>query len=242
MLHRDEWQLDADHVADLARPESAGVHDVLGADGALLGLQQPLAVGLLGDRQHPVVLDHLSATLAGSAGVRVGGAVRVEVALVRVEERAGEPGRVDDRHHLGCLVGGEQVRLVVAHVAVPGELGLQPLRALRRAGELDPTGEVQPGALAALLLDGAVHADRVGLQAGDDRVGVDRVEAAGSVPARTCGELAAFDQRDIGESAQREVVQDAAADDAAADHDDAVLVLHRSQTDSVSWRCSCTWR
>ena len=108
---------------------------------------------------------------------------------MRVEQRAGEPGGVDDRHHLGRLVGGEEVRLVVAHVAVPGELGLQPLCALWRAGQLDPAGEVQPGALAALLLDGAVHADRVGLQAGDDGVGVDGVEAAGGVPAGAGGEL-----------------------------------------------------
>ena len=86
--------------------------------------------------------------------------------------------------------------------------------------------DVQPRALTGLRFDLGVKADRVLLQGGDPRVGVHRVEPARRVPGGTGGELLALDQRDVGKAAQREVIQDAAPDDAAADHDDLVLVLH----------------
>ena len=41
--HRDERVVDAHHVADASRPEAGGVHDVLGRDIPLLGLDPPLA-------------------------------------------------------------------------------------------------------------------------------------------------------------------------------------------------------
>jgi hypothetical protein len=59
-------------------------------------------------------------------------------------------------------------------------------------------------------------------------VGVDGVEAAGRVPRRPRGELAAFDQHDIGDAARGEVIRDADPYDAAADHDDLVPIPHRS--------------
>ena len=47
MLHREHRQLEPDHAADLARPQAAGVDDVLGVHGALFGDDVPRAVGAL---------------------------------------------------------------------------------------------------------------------------------------------------------------------------------------------------
>jgi hypothetical protein len=46
MLHGEHRQLDADHAADLARPEPAAIDHMLGVDSALLGDDVPGAVGL----------------------------------------------------------------------------------------------------------------------------------------------------------------------------------------------------
>ena len=47
MLHRENGQLEPDHAADLAGPEPAGIHHMLGVDIALLGDHVPGAVGPL---------------------------------------------------------------------------------------------------------------------------------------------------------------------------------------------------
>ena len=41
VLHGEHRQLQPDHAADLARPEPAGIDDVLGVDRALLGDDGP---------------------------------------------------------------------------------------------------------------------------------------------------------------------------------------------------------
>ena len=150
--HRHERMVDAHHVADPARPQPGRVHDVFGGDRALLGLDPPPAAGERHEREHPVVLDHLGASLARGPGVGLRGAVRIEVAFERVEEPAVETLRVDDGDHLDRLVGRKQVGVGVLS-AEPVELRLQPLPPLGRAGELHAAAHVQPDALTALLFD-----------------------------------------------------------------------------------------
>ena len=218
-------QVDADHLPDPAGPQPPRVDDVLGDDRPLLGLQPPLPRGELRHRQHAVVLHDVGPSLPGRHRVGVGGAVRVQVPLVGVEQRTGQPRRVDDRAQLGRLARGQQV-CVGAHRPVPGQLGPQPLPPSSRAGQLQPARQVEPRPLAALGLDLRVHLDRVLLQPGDGGVGVDRMEPTRRVPARAGRELGPLDQGDVGQPAKRQVVQHAAADDAAADDDDLVPVPH----------------
>src|SRR5260370_35529089 len=45
MLHREDRQFEADHAADLARPQAAGIDDMLGMEVALFGDDVPRAVG-----------------------------------------------------------------------------------------------------------------------------------------------------------------------------------------------------
>ena len=55
VLHGEHRQLEPDHAADLARPEAAGIDDVLGVDRALLGHHVPRAVGVLDEFGDAVV-------------------------------------------------------------------------------------------------------------------------------------------------------------------------------------------
>jgi hypothetical protein len=49
VLHGENRQFETDHAAHFARPEAAGIDDVVGLDRALLGDDVPGAVGLLGE-------------------------------------------------------------------------------------------------------------------------------------------------------------------------------------------------
>ena len=171
------------------------------------------------------MLDHLGAARAGGDRVGARGAARIERALQRVIERAEHPGRIDDRHQVDGLLGGQEAGVGVL-TPQPCQLGSQPAPPLGGARELHAAAHVQPDALAALRLDLRIEPDRVLLQRGDACVAVHRVEPAGRVPGGAGGEFLALEQRGIGAAAKGEVIQDAAADDAAADDDDLIPVFH----------------
>ena len=190
VLHREHRQLEPDHAADLARPEAAGIDHVLGADRALLGHDVPRAVGIRDELGHAIVEHDLGAGDPRRFRVGVRRAVRIEVALDRVPHRADEVFFVDQRQHLLRLRDVDDLRLH-AEIAAARMRHLQPVEALRRVGELQPAGQMQPAGFAGDRLDLLVEPDRIGLQLGDVRVGVQRVEAAGGVPGRAGGELRA---------------------------------------------------
>ena len=223
--HRHERVVDADHPADPPRPQARRVDDVLRCDGAELRLHAPFPARKASKGQHPVVLDHLGPSLLRRAGVGVGRPVRIEIPLVRVEERALQARRIDDRDHRGRFGGRDQVG-VRPHRAQPGQLGLQPPPPLRRARQLQAAGHLQTDALPALRLDLRVEADRVLLERRDIGVAVDGMETTRRVPRRPRREFLALDQRDVRQAAQRQVIRDAATDDAATDDDDPVVALH----------------
>ena len=183
VLHREQRQLEPDHPPDLARPEAAGVDDVLGLDGAVLGDDVPGAVGLLGQLDDAVAEHDRRAERLRRLGVGVGGAGRVEVALDRVPERADEVARVHQREHRRRLAGGDDLGLH-AEAAPLGVGEPQEVHALGRAGHHHAAGQVQPARLAGELLELAVEPDGIGLELRDVRVAVQRVEAAGGVPGR----------------------------------------------------------
>src|ERR1700678_399837 len=104
-------------------------------------------------------------------------------------------------------------------------VGLQPFPPRRRRRQTVAAGHVHADALAALLLDPVVEIDRVGLERGDVRVIVHRMEAGRGVPGRARREFRPLDQQNVRPAPMREVVQHARADDAAADDDDPIMTF-----------------
>ena len=101
MLHGQDRQLDADHPADLARPQPAGVDDVLGVDRvAALEPDVPRPVRALLQADDRLVLVDLRAELLGALHVRAGDPGRVDVPLDRVVQRADEVLRVEQREEV----------------------------------------------------------------------------------------------------------------------------------------------
>ncbi|CAB4956872.1 unannotated protein [freshwater metagenome] len=228
MLHRGHRMVDPDHVTHLAGPEPCGIHDMLGDHRALLGIEPPQAIGRARDGQHPVVKDDVGPAQPRCARVGVRRAMRIEIALVRIEEASHQSGGFDDRDEIDDLVHVEHSRALRAHHRVPVELGPEPLHALWSAREFNAAGHPQTHTDAALGLDLRVEPDRVLLQGRDVSVAVDRVKATCRMPTRPGGELGALDDRDICPAPQGQVIEQAAPDDAAADNDDLVRRLHPS--------------
>ncbi len=182
MLHGEHRQLEADHAADLARPQSAGIDHVLGFDRALLGHDLPTAVGFLVKLGHAVVEDDLGT--GEPRGLRIGmrRAVGIEMALDGIPECTDEVALVDQRQQLFCFRRGDDLRLH-AEIAPARMRHLQPIEPLGGIGKLQPAGQMQSAGLTGDRLDVLIEIDRIGLQLGDVRIGVQRVEAAGRVPA-----------------------------------------------------------
>ena len=107
VLHGEHRQLQADHAADLARPEPAGIDHLLGDHLALVGDHPPMPVGAPHD-----VLDlgeavDLGAELACRLGIGVRDARRVEMSVLLVPDRADELRGVEKRHQFGAPPCGE---------------------------------------------------------------------------------------------------------------------------------------
>src|SRR3546814_13931002 len=93
---------------------------------------------------------------------------------------------------------------------------LVPYTTLFRFGHVDAAG------LAGDRLDLLVEVDGVSLQLGDVGIAVEGVHAARGVPGRPGGELAALPQHDVAPAGLGQMIEHAAADNAAADACDQI--------------------
>ena len=98
-----------------------------------------------------------------------------------------------------------------------GALGLEEVHAIRGGGDGEAADVVQAAGLAGDGFQLLVELDRVALERRHVGVGVQRVEAARRVPRGSGGELRALDQHDVLPAELGQMVEHAAADDAAAD-------------------------
>ncbi|MEI9983627.1 MAG: hypothetical protein WDN69_10740 [Aliidongia sp.] len=147
------------------------------------------------------------------------------MAFIRVVHRAEEFGFLEQRHELLRFGRREQLGMH-AEIAALGMGHAQEIHPLRRAGQHEAAGEMQPAGLARDRFDLLVKLDRVALQLGDIGIAVQSVEAAGSVPGRTGCQLLPFQQHDVAPAGLGQVIEHAAPDDAAPDDDDLCLSLH----------------
>ena len=226
VLHRRYGKLDARHPADLLGPQAGCVDHVLGDDGAFLGDHVPAAAGPLAEFQHPVVLDDLSAAQLRGLGIGVDDAGRVDVAFALGVEAAEHAVGVEDGAALLDLVDADQMHVVDAHGLEDPVGGFQPFPALGRGGHRNAAGHVHADVLAGFLLDLRKQVDRVGLQCRDVGIGIQRVEAARRVPARSGGHHVALDQRDIAPAEFRKMVEHRGSDHAAADDHRPIMGFH----------------
>jgi hypothetical protein len=224
VLHGQHRELQPHHAPDLARPQAAGVHDMLGVHVALLGDDVPGAVAARLQIRDSGVPHDLGATKLRGFGIGLRHAIGIDVPLDRIEQRADEVLLVHQRKQSRRLIHRDDLELH-AEVAAARLRHLQPVHALAGAGQHDAPGHVHTAGLFGDALDLLVEIDGVLLQLGDVRVAVDGVHAAGGVPGRAAGELAALDQQHVLPAGLGEMVEDARPHHAAADDHHPCLVL-----------------
>jgi len=144
-----------------------------------------------------------------------------------IVERADDAIHVCDGTDFADLTGSDDACLE-AHVAVFGALGLEKVHAVRRGGDGQAAHVVQTAGLAADGFQLFVELDGVTLQRRHVGVRVEGMEATGGVPCGSGGEFRSLDQHHVLPAELGEVVQHAAADDAAANDGHLHMGFHLS--------------
>ena len=116
VLHRLNRQVNACHLANLSRPKTAAVHNVLRVDRTFGGDNVPASVGTLRHIGGATVGEIMSAMRLGRLGKRIGRTGRVEMAVLCVPQNRVIVVRIDQRMTLGQLLGRNEF-LIQTHVA-----------------------------------------------------------------------------------------------------------------------------
>ena len=225
--HRDHRDDDAGERADLGGEHPAGVDDDLGLDAAPVGLDRldPAALDL--DPGHPRVRLDLGAAAPGALGEREGELARVDVAV------GGEVGGAEDA--VGRHRREEPLRLLrrdqlerEAERLRPAGLARELLHALLRGGEPQRADLVPAGLEPDLVAERPVQLDRAHHHLRQAQRAAQLADEAGGVERRAARQVGALDEHDVVPAELRQPVEDGAAADAAADHDDPGPVPHES--------------
>ena len=241
--HRDDRDGHADQPRDIRRGHAGGVDHDLGLDLALVGhdaADPPAGVAL--DRGHARARVDLGAVVARAVGQRERQLARVEVAVARQERGAVHALGRHQRKALHRLGGGDDLERESERLG-PAGLALDLLQPLGRRGEADAAELVPPGSLPVSRREGRVELDRVHHHPRQRHGRPQLADETGRVPGRAVGQVELLDQHDILEAELREVVGDAAATHAAADHHRSGSVLHRASLPMrVSLAAAHPWR
>ena len=225
VLDRDHRQVEAHHGTHLPGPGACGRHHRLAGDVAPRGLHQPLAgAGALDAGDLGVAVD-LRPPVARALCQCLGHVHRRDMAVVGVEEGAYQPLQVAERPEVADLVGADQLEGDADGVrrAAVVAVFVHPLLV---GGEPEVAGAVEAHRLPGFRLQLLIEVDRVLVQLADAVAHVEERQQPGRVPGGACGELGLLDQHDVGPAELRQMVEHAAADDAAADHHHPRLIPH----------------
>ena len=227
VLDRDRRQVEAHHGAHLPRPGAGGGHHGLAGDVAAIGLDQPFAGAGALDARHLGVAVDLRAPVARALGQGLRHVHRRDMAVMGVEEGAHQPVEVGERPEVADLVGADQLEgdadgvrgaAIVAILVHPLLIG----------GEPEIAGAMKTYRLAGLRLELLIEVDAVLVELADAVAHVEEWQQPGRVPGGAGGELGLLDQHHVGPAQFGQMVEHAAADDAAADHHHPRLILHAS--------------
>ena len=225
VFHRQHWQLNTHHAADLTGPQAASVDHVLALHHALVGDDPPGAVGLLFQAFYlGLHLDGGAAQLGG-LGIGVGGARWIQVAFVRVQQGADEMLVFNEREIALSFRNRDDLG-VHAQVAALGHGGFQKLESLRRVGQHDARRQVQAAGLARDFFKLLVQTDGIALQHGHIGVAIERMETAGRMPGGARGKLVPLQQHHVFPAFFGQVVEHRAAHHPAANHHHLCCRLH----------------
>jgi hypothetical protein len=210
----------AGHRGDLASPHARGVDHAFGRDLATIGDHGRDAPPLSLQSGHAHVQRERDATGACARGVRVGQARRIDMAV------AFDPRRADDAIKVQQRKPGERLARRDEIDAESEAFGhrrraLQFFPAFRGRCDAQASCAVPAGSLSGLGFELSVELGAVTHQLRQVAARAQLPDEARCVPRRAMRQLPPLDHQHVAHTALREVIGDAAADDAAADDGDA---------------------
>ena len=225
MRHRHHGQVGTHHGGHLGATVARGVDDLFADDLALVRDDAPVAARGALDGGHARIAVDFGARIARALGKRVRELRRVDVAVVRIPQPRDDVVRLDEGVAGADLVRGEQLELDSLGVRLRDDMA-ELVEAVARVREADAAGDVDVDVVPDLRAQLGIQLRAVALQLDDVPRGGEVRAIAGGVPGRAAGELVALDQHAVAHAEFGEVVQGAAADGAAADHDNLRVRLH----------------
>src|SRR5262245_43489947 len=183
---------------------------------------------------------YLGALQACGLGIRVRRSRRIEMPFFPIPDGTQHLAGVNQRTQLADLGGRDEFRLEPQH-AMAGPISAQKVPALWGSRDIESTREVQADVLARNALNFLIERNGVPLKLWDSRVAVEGIKSARRMPTGAGRQLLSFAEHDVSPSLLCEMVQNAAADDAATD-DDGTDVTPQARTprrhDSTIFICA----
>ena len=217
VLHGMQRQVNTCHFRDLARPQTRRVHYMLGDNGALLGQHLPVAIRPRRQAVHFVAQHDLRTLIASRFSVGVGGAGWVQMAIEGVVKCTKHTVGIRNRRQIANFRRAYDAR-IQPHIAVFCTLGFEEVQPFRVAGKRQPADMMQTARLAGDFFQFPIQPDGITLQRRHIGVGVQGMKSTRSVPGGSRRQFGTLDQHEVGPTEFGQVIQNAAANHAAADH------------------------
>ena len=142
MFHGLDREIQAGHVPDFTRPQTAAVYDIFGIDGAVRRGHVPRTVGSLRGRRRGRVGEVLGAVVTSGLGKGVGCPRWVKVAILIIPQRRQIMLWLDQWVAFGNFLQGNKL-LLKSHVARLGPLTLEIVVPGLVGGEIETAGHMQ---------------------------------------------------------------------------------------------------
>ena len=225
MFDRDDRDIEPNHSAGLPGEIAGGRDDMLSCDLALVSGHHPLAIALLRDRGDGGVAIDRGAALARALGQCLRQVSGLDIAIIRMLDRAQNAVRLGQRPDVLDLVwrqefdidadrlGNARIILVLIHAVLAGR-------------QTDVRDAAKADVQLRLGFQRGVEIDRILVQLAD-RIGqVEQGQQPRRMPCRARGQLLALNQNHIRPAQFGQMVQRRYAHHTAADHYHACCCLH----------------
>ncbi len=219
-VQRDVLVIDGDgaderayHLGDARRPHAGRIHDELGLDRPVLGLDGNDSPVAHVDSGHERMRADLHAEIARGSGDRIGGDVRIDVAVARHPDSTVQRRGCDLREQRTRLLRADELRVEADRVRA-ADAAAQLEEALGAGRDAQAPDRVEHAQLLIQL-------DAVAPEAHHGRGRVELRHEPGGVVRRPARQVTLLDKHNIAHSRLREVVRAADAGDSAADDDGA---------------------
>ena len=234
MLNRNDGDVDPDHASGAPREIPRRRHDVLADDVALVGDHLPFAALKPLDRGDGGMTVDLAAAVAGRARQRLGQVGGLDVAVLRMLDRADDSVDVAQRPNVLDLGRRQELHLDAADRRGDAGIIIVLVEPVAGAREADVGHLAQADVEARLLFERLVESDRIFVDLPDRITEIEQGQKPGRMPGRAGGQLLAFDENAVGPTLLDEMVERRDADHAPADHHRPRMRSHRNP--SSIWR------